>query len=52
MRKLILVMFAFILLAGINVGKAQTASLPYAINFGTSQAGWTAVDESQTPGTT
>lgn len=52
MRKLILVMFAFILLAGINVGKAQTATLPYAINFGTSQAGWTAVDESSLPGTT
>lgn len=52
MRKLILVMFAFILLAGINVSNAQTASLPYAINFGTSQTGWTAVDESTSPGTT
>lgn len=51
MRKLILVVFAFILLAGVNVGKAQTA-LPYSINFGNSQEGWTAVDNSTTPGTT
>ena len=33
MRKLILVVFTFILLAGVNVGKAQTA-LPYSINLG------------------
>ena len=51
MRKLILVVFTFILLAGVNVGKAQTA-LPYSINFGNSQEGWTAVDNSTTPGTT
>lgn len=51
MRKLILVVFTFILLAGVNVGKAQTA-LPYSINFGDSQEGWTAVDNSPTPGTT
>lgn len=51
MRKLILVLFTFILLAGVNVGKAQTA-LPYSINFGNSQEGWTAVDNSPTPGTT
>lgn len=51
MRKLILVVFTFILLAGVNVGKAQTA-LPYSINFGDSQEGWTAVDNSTTPGTT
>lgn len=51
MRKLILVVFTFILLAGVNVGKAQTA-LPYSINFGDSQEGWTAVDNSTSPGTT
>lgn len=51
MRKLILVVFTFILLAGVNVGKAQTA-LPYSINFGNSQEGWTAVDNSTSPGTT
>ncbi len=51
MRKLILVVFTFILLAGVNVGKAQTA-LPYSINFGNSQESWTAVDNSTTPGTT
>ena len=33
MRKLILVVFTFILLAGVNVGKAQTA-LPYSIKVG------------------
>ena len=51
MRKLILVAITFILFMGINVGKAQTA-LPYSINFGESQEGWTAVDNSPTPGTT
>lgn len=51
MRKLILVVFTFILLAGVNVGKAQTA-LPYSINFGESQEGWTAVDNSDALGVT
>lgn len=51
MRKLILLAITFILFLGINVGKAQTA-LPYSINFGESQAGWTAVDNSPVPGTT
>lgn len=51
MRKLILVMCAFILLAGINVGRAQT-TLPYSIDFGESQEGWNAIDNSEIPGTT
>lgn len=45
MRKLTFLIFTFIILTGINVGKAQTA-LPYSINFADSQEGWTAVDES------
>lgn len=51
MRKRILLAITFVLLLGISVGRAQTA-LPYSINFGESQAGWTAVDNSDTPGTT
>ena len=49
MRKLTFLIFTFIILTGINVGKAQTA-LPYSINFADSQEGWTAVDESSIPG--
>lgn len=49
MRKLTFLIFTFIILTGINVGKAQTA-LPYSINFADSQDGWTAVDESSIPG--
>lgn len=48
MRKLTFLIFTFIILTGINVGKAQTA-LPYSINFADSQEGWTAVDESGSP---
>lgn len=44
-------MFTFVLFLGTNAGKAQTA-LPYEINFADSQEGWTAVDNSPTPGTT
>ena len=51
MRKLTFLIFTFIILTGINVGKAQTA-LPYSINFADSQEGWTAVDESSIPGNT
>lgn len=51
MRKLTFLIFTFIILTGINVGKAQTA-LPYSINFADSQDGWTAVDESSIPGNT
>lgn len=51
MRKLTFLIFTFIILTGINVGKAQTA-LPYEINFANSQEGWTTVDNSSTPGTT
>lgn len=51
MRKLVFLMFTFALFIGANVGKAQTA-LPYEINFADSQEGWTAVDNSPTPGTT
>lgn len=51
MRKLTFLIFTFIILTGINVGKAQTA-LPYSINFADSQEGWTAVDESSIPGKT
>lgn len=50
MRKLTFLIFTFIILTGINVGKAQTA-LPYSINFADSQEGWTAVDESPFLGT-
>ena len=51
MRRLLLLMFTFIFIAGINVGKAQGV-LPYEINFADSQEGWTAVDNSPKPGTT
>lgn len=51
MRKLVSLMFTFVLFLGTNAGKAQTA-LPYEINFADSQEGWTAVDNSPTPGTT
>lgn len=51
MKKSVLFVLAFILYFGINSGYAQTA-LPYAINFGQSQTGWTAVDQSATTGTT
>lgn len=52
MKKLTLQFFLFILLSmWINIGYAQTA-LPYSINFGTSQEGWTSVDNSETPGVT
>lgn len=51
MKKSVLSLLAFILYFGINSGYAQT-TLPYAINFGQSQTGWTAVDQSATTGTT
>lgn len=51
MKKSVLFVLAFILYFGINSGYAQNA-LPYAINFGQSQTGWTAVDQSATTGTT
>lgn len=51
MRKRILLAITFVLLLGISVGRAQTA-LPYSINFGESQTGWTAVDNSPIQGTT
>lgn len=50
-RRLLLLIFAFVSFVGINVGRAQSA-LPYEINFGDSQDGWSAVDNSTTPGTT
>lgn len=43
MRRLLLLIFAFVSFVGINVGRAQSA-LPYEINFGDSQDGWSAVD--------
>ena len=51
MRRLLLLIFAFVSFVGINVGRAQSA-LPYEINFDDSQDGWSAVDNSTTPGTT
>lgn len=51
MRRLLLLIFTFISFVGINVGRAQSA-LPYEINFGDSQDGWSAVDNSSKPGTT
>lgn len=51
MRRLLLLIFAFVSFVGINVGRAQSA-LPYEINFADSQEGWTAVDNSPKPGTT
>lgn len=38
MRRLLLLIFAFVSFVGINVGRAQSA-LPYEINFGDSQDG-------------
>lgn len=51
MKKSLLFVLGFILYLGIMPSSAQT-TLPYVINFGQSQAGWTAVDKSVTTGTT
>ena len=51
MKKSVLFLLAFVLYFGIKPSCAQTA-LPYIINFGQSQTGWTAVDQSATTGTT
>lgn len=51
MKKSVLFLLAFVLYFGIKPSCAQTA-LPYIINFGQSQAEWTAIDKSTTTGTT
>lgn len=52
MRKLLLLSLGilFLNLVGSNSLWAQT-DLPYSVNFGESQDGWTSVDNSSTPGT-
>lgn len=51
MKKSILPLLFILLTVGINSSFAQTA-LPYSINFGQSQEGWSAIDNSTKPGTT
>lgn len=51
MRKSVFLLLTFVLFLWTEVSRAQTA-LPYEINFADSQDGWTAIDQSPTPGTT
>lgn len=51
MRRSILPLLFILFIAGISNGYAQTA-LPYSINFGESQEGWSVIDNSTKPGTT
>lgn len=51
MKKPVFTLLFILLTFWINSGFAQTA-LPYSINFGQSQEGWTAIDKSTIPGVT
>lgn len=51
MKKPVFTLLFILLTFWINSGFAQT-TLPYSINFGESQEGWTAIDKSSIPGTT